>query len=133
MPFNKAHLNLARMSSSRATGAVLSQDKSKLIRRPGHAISNCRGLLLLITGDFAVTPRGQCTRFHCETIKTTELFVAGEMGVDGYLAQQKFTGAHVRFGSKADIGAYPPHVRFTPKSGHWRARSACDGVLCFLL
>jgi hypothetical protein len=30
-------------------------------------------------------------------------FAAGEIGVDGYLAQQKFTGAHVRFGSKADI------------------------------
>jgi hypothetical protein len=24
----------------------------------------------------------------------------------------------VGFGSKADIGAYPRHVRFTPKSGH---------------
>ena len=26
--------------------------------------------------------------------------------------------ANVRFGSKADIGARPRHVRFTPKSGH---------------
>jgi len=26
--------------------------------------------------------------------------------------------ADVRFGSKADIGAGPPDVRFTPKSGH---------------
>src|SRR5262249_37312681 len=26
--------------------------------------------------------------------------------------------AHVRFGSKADIGACPRHVRFTPESGH---------------
>ena len=25
----------------------------------------------------------------------------------------------VRFGSKADIKAPPPNVRFTPKSGHW--------------
>ena len=25
----------------------------------------------------------------------------------------------VRFGSKADIGARPRHVRFTPKSGHY--------------
>jgi hypothetical protein len=29
--------------------------------------------------------------------------------------------AHVCFGSKADIKALPPHVRFTPKSGHCRA------------
>ena len=27
--------------------------------------------------------------------------------------------AHVRFGSKADIDAPPPDVRFTPESGHW--------------
>jgi hypothetical protein len=26
--------------------------------------------------------------------------------------------ADVRFGSEADIGAGPPDVRFTPKSGH---------------
>jgi hypothetical protein len=26
---------------------------------------------------------------------------------------------HVPFGSKADIGARPRHVRFAPKSGHW--------------
>jgi hypothetical protein len=27
-------------------------------------------------------------------------------------------GFHVRYGSKADIEASPPDVRFTPKSGH---------------
>jgi len=26
----------------------------------------------------------------------------------------------VGFGSLADIGTRPDHVRFTPKSGHWR-------------
>ena len=33
--------------------------------------------------------------------------------------------SHVRFGSKADIGARPINVCFTPKSGHHRARSPC--------
>src|SRR5215813_4600281 len=32
---------------------------------------------------------------------------------------------NVRFGSKADIEAPPPDVRFTPESGHCRARSPC--------
>jgi hypothetical protein len=30
-------------------------------------------------------------------------------------------GGNVRFGSKADIEASPPDVRFTPKSGHYAA------------
>ena len=30
-----------------------------------------------------------------------------------------WAAADVRFGSKADIGAGPRHVRFTPNSGHW--------------
>src|SRR5262249_47726052 len=33
--------------------------------------------------------------------------------------------AHVRFGSKADIGARPIDVRLTPESGHHRVRSPC--------
>jgi hypothetical protein len=44
------------------------------------------------------------------------------MGFNGALAQQQFCEAHVRFGSKADIGTCPDHVRFTPKSGHWLIR-----------
>ena len=32
---------------------------------------------------------------------------------------------HVRFGSKADIPATSPDVRFTPKSGHWFRLSGC--------
>jgi hypothetical protein len=32
---------------------------------------------------------------------------------------------NVRFGSKADIGASPHHVRFTPKSGHWNSDAKC--------
>src|SRR6516162_1224148 len=35
---------------------------------------------------------------------------------------------HVRFGSKADIGALPINVRFTPKSGHWN--SVVEYPLC---
>ena len=39
---------------------------------------------------------------------------------DKYLccASQQISNVDVRFGSKADIGASPNHVRFTPKSGH---------------
>jgi len=33
--------------------------------------------------------------------------------------------AHVRFGSKADIGARPIDVRFTPESGHWNSAAKC--------
>src|SRR6516165_5780203 len=35
------------------------------------------------------------------------------------------SATHVRFGSKADIGLPPAHVRFTPKSGHRSARWQC--------
>jgi hypothetical protein len=34
-----------------------------------------------------------------------------------------FTGADVRFGSKADILVVSHHVRFTPKSGYSAARA----------
>ena len=33
-------------------------------------------------------------------------------------ASQQNAAADVRFGSKADIEAPPPDVRFTPESGH---------------
>src|SRR5262249_51761542 len=32
---------------------------------------------------------------------------------------------NVRFGSKADIEARPPDIRFTPKSGHYSAQRQC--------
>ena len=38
--------------------------------------------------------------------------------VSGRCASQRNGAADLRFGSKADIGACPRHVRFTPKSGH---------------
>jgi len=34
-----------------------------------------------------------------------------------------------RFGSKADIGACPRDVRFTPKSGHWRGYSITSSAV----
>ena len=46
------------------------------------------------------------------------------MGFNGDLAQQQFCEAHVRFGSKADIGAPQSIVRFTPESGHSRGHPA---------
>ena len=33
---------------------------------------------------------------------------------------QRAKGDRVRFGSKADMCSASTHVRFTPKSGHWR-------------
>jgi hypothetical protein len=41
------------------------------------------------------------------------------MGFNGDLAQQQFWETHVRFGSEADIDAYPCDVCFTLESGHW--------------
>src|SRR6516225_9558217 len=38
---------------------------------------------------------------------------------------------HVRFGSKADIGARPRNVRFTPKSGHSPVRPEGDDIGTF--
>jgi hypothetical protein len=52
-------------------------------------------------------------------------FATDEMGFRGQFAQQQSEPAHVRFGSKADIGEGPTDVRFTPKSGHWLSVSGC--------
>src|SRR5262249_55029236 len=38
---------------------------------------------------------------------------------------RKTSAKHIRFGSKADIGARPRDVRFTPKSRHWTSVSKC--------
>jgi len=45
-------------------------------------------------------------------------FVTRGTGFSDRFALQKFRLAHVRFGSKADIGGRLGNVRFTPKSGH---------------
>jgi len=39
-------------------------------------------------------------------------------GAQQFFAEQQVSKSHVRFGSKADIGAPWIKVRFTPKSGH---------------
>src|SRR5262249_13781794 len=49
-------------------------------------------------------------------------FATGETGSNDQFALQKTGTAHVRFGSKAGIGACPRHVRFTPESGYRSAR-----------
>ena len=46
------------------------------------------------------------------------------MGFRGQFAQADWV-THIRFGSKADIGAGSGNVRFTPKSGHHRVRLEC--------
>jgi hypothetical protein len=46
-----------------------------------------------------------------------DTIVAGQTGI---LEVARKTSAHVRFGSKADMEALSPDVRFTPKSGHSR-------------
>jgi hypothetical protein len=45
-------------------------------------------------------------------------FAIDGMGFMGQFARQQCRAAHVRFGSKADIGFPPVDVRFTPKSRH---------------
>jgi hypothetical protein len=47
---------------------------------------------------------------------------SAKWGSNGDLAQQQFCEAHVRFGSKADIGAGSGNVRF-PEGGHELAQS----------
>src|SRR5262249_42109456 len=53
--------------------------------------------------------------------------ITGLSAVQGRASQQK-GAAHVRFGSKADIGAPPSNVRFTPESGH--RNSVLECLLC---
>jgi hypothetical protein len=50
-----------------------------------------------------------------------------------HCASRQILAANVRFGSKADIAMPSRGVRFTPKSGHEGARSACKGALSVLL
>jgi hypothetical protein len=45
----------------------------------------------------------------------------GGMGFDGHFARQQSSAANIRFGSKADIEASVPYVRFTPQSGHLKS------------
>ena len=47
------------------------------------------------------------------------------MGFNDQFAQQQSWAAYVRFGSKADIEAPPPDVRFTPESGHQLSALGC--------
>ena len=47
------------------------------------------------------------------------------MGINDQFALQTSWIAHVRFGSKADIEAPPPNVRFTSESGHSLSVSGC--------
>jgi hypothetical protein len=47
------------------------------------------------------------------------------MGSDRHIAWQQLSGSNVRYGSKADIGAFPINVRFTSKSGHRNSVTEC--------
>jgi len=58
-------------------------------------------------------------------VRLQQGFANGEMGFRGRFAQQQSQVAHVRFGSKANIGARPNNVRFTPESGHGLSVSGC--------
>jgi hypothetical protein len=50
-------------------------------------------------------------------------FMISGMGSDPW---QQSSGPNVRFRSKADVGAGPDHVRFTPKSEHLGERALCQ-------
>src|SRR5262249_25154273 len=57
-------------------------------------------------------------------------FVSFEFDAQGYwpmLSSVEFKSQlrNVRFGSKADIGARPMNVGFTPESGHWNSVGQC--------
>jgi hypothetical protein len=45
-----------------------------------------------------------------------------------HAASRQIWIADVRFGSKADIGARPRHVRFAPESGHWDWPDITTGI-----
>jgi hypothetical protein len=62
-------------------------------------------------------PRGQ-DHADCDCVQLQQEFATGEMGVTIYLRCKNREPPDVRFGSKADISAYPRHVRFAPNSGH---------------
>jgi len=51
-------------------------------------------------------------------MKLQQGFGINGMGQRDLIAARQFLAAHVRYGSKADIGAPPSDVCFTPKSGH---------------
>jgi hypothetical protein len=59
---------------------------------------------------------------HADTASLHQVFATSEIG---HFAQQQFSKAHVRLGSKADIARDQPNVRFTPKSGHWNSVVEC--------
>src|SRR6516162_5863406 len=60
---------------------------------------------------------------------TRQGFMTGGIGSGRHFARQQSSGSNVRFGSKADIGARPRNVRFTPKSTH----SPSPGLGCLRL
>jgi hypothetical protein len=59
---------------------------------------------------------------------TAQIATALGPALDEPGALQQPSTVHVRYGSKADIGARRINVRFTPKSGHWLSASGC--LLC---
>jgi hypothetical protein len=68
-----------------------------------------------------------CADYRSQKIRLQQGFAPGEMGFNRYFAQQQFSMAHVRFGSKADKRRLT-NVRFTPKSGHRNSAARC--LLC---
>jgi hypothetical protein len=59
--------------------------------------------------------------------RSARILVAEVGGIGNQTSRPRaewFAAANVRFGSKADIGAGPRDVRFTPKSGHDGVRLA---------
>jgi hypothetical protein len=60
-----------------------------------------------------------------QQIRLQQGFAPGEMGFNRYFAQQQFSMAHVRNGSKADVTLSNFDVRFAPESAHSPTRSGC--------
>src|SRR5215831_11834366 len=75
-------------------------------------------VLAALERRFIAAPKTQRLKIMASYTSTPE--PAGGKHQSGFI--------RVRFGSKADIGARPEHVRFTPKSGHWNLVAQC--LLC---
>jgi len=99
---------------------VLQQCKKEL-SRTAHV--KCDNLRLKSRGRIAF-PKGQ-DRADCDYVQLQQGFALVGMLFKSHFAWQQTSGAHVRFGSKADIGLGLRHVCFTPKSGHQLGAPGC--------
>jgi hypothetical protein len=83
-------------------------------------------LLLTWNGDFGMSPiYGHRGARCCSPVNVyVGRWTLTAMGVERFIVDER--RADARFGSFADIAAYPHDVRFTPNSGHWISARPID-------